>query len=116
LKTGVVWDASGGLEGGKTVRVWINGSNELSMSDTIDTTHLSATIMNGRHGGSFMNTDDLGFAWMDNLKIWNDVASEDPSWTVGVPEEALHPIYGPANGYTPKLTGPGNGVGYYYVP
>jgi len=52
------------------------------------------------------------------LVIWDHVVSENPSWLYngGVGREnALHYMYG-APDYRPKLTGPNNGVGYYYLP
>lgn len=70
--------------------------------------------------GSQANWDDWGgaSAHLDNLVIWDHVVSENPSWLYngGVGREnALHYMYG-APDYRPKLTGPNNGVGYYYLP
>ena len=62
--------------------------------------------------------------YLDNLKIWNHVVTEDPEfeWNGGAGREnALHEMYGrddddPEYDYRPKLTGPDGGVGYYYLP
>ncbi len=55
---------------------------------------------------------------LDNIVIWDHVVSENPSWLYNGGagrENALHYMYG-APDYRPKLTGPNNGVGYYYLP
>ena len=55
---------------------------------------------------------------VDNLKIWKESVALSPEWEYNAGNgrlDALHPIYGPTNGYKPALTSP-NGVGYYSVP
>jgi hypothetical protein len=101
----LVWDLSGGLSSGKTVRAFINGV-EVSTDQTWDP---------GVH-----YTQGYGRTYIDNMKIWDHVVSENPSWEYNNGsgrEDALHPIYGPEAGYKPLLDNAHNGgVGYYGAP
>lgn len=109
----VVWDRDKGLSGGTSLRVFVNGVEVLSSTTVIfgSNTHLTATTWSDWGAWSYV--------YLDNLKIWNHIASEDPSFEYNGGagnENGLHAIYGPTNNYCPDLTNPGNGVGYYYVP
>jgi len=111
----MVWANDRSLSGGKTIRIFINGQEYFSTAELIDTSGVIyfLGIM------SIVLSDQYGYNYWDNIKIWKHVVSEDPSWEYNSGagrEDALHEIYGPDNGYRPLLTGPGNGVGYYYVP
>lgn len=113
----VVWDIAQSLSNNiKTVRVFINGVEQASCSDVFTRGVFSCRAES--HMGIFGSNNKV-----DNIKIWKHVVSEDPNWEYrnGIGrEKALHVIYGPdANAeydYRPKLTGSGNGVGYYYIP
>jgi len=111
----VVWAEDRSLSDNKTVRVFINGQEYVSTTAIIDTE--GATYYKGLM--TFVLNEQYGYNYWDNIKIWKHVVSEDPSWEYNSGagrEDALHEMYGPDNGYRPLLTGPGNGVGYYYVP
>ena len=103
----IVWDNSCGLSGSKTVKVFFNNSEVLSSSEifAVDRLYLTFACVSG--------ADKAANMLFDNLKIWNHVVSENPSWEYnngdGI-EEALHIIYGQTSEYNP-----GNiQVGYFY--
>ncbi|OHD70640.1 MAG: hypothetical protein A2W19_01175 [Spirochaetes bacterium RBG_16_49_21] len=113
----IVWDNQAGLTGGNSIRVFANNvpicSSTASFSGTYRLYYL--TGING-----------TSRSFTDNLKIWNHVVSEDPSWEYNSGngrEDALHSIYGPASNYKPVLVksndgDPDNdgGVGFWAVP
>ncbi|HNV47879.1 MAG TPA: Ig-like domain-containing protein [Spirochaetota bacterium] len=114
----MIWDRSRGLQDGKSIRVFVNGVEAMSSSVVFNSTVGQKPYVTLY--GSQANWDDWGgaSAHLDNLVIWDHVVSENPSWLYngGVGREnALHYMYG-APDYRPKLTGPNNGVGYYYLP
>jgi len=124
----VAWDKSGGLEGGNTIAVYLDGQKRLWTNRTDWDTDASVfrmimaieayadetTSPYNEGGWNFM-----GIVAADNLQIWNHVITEDlnivDDMYRGEYENMLHPIYGEANGYRPKLDG-GSGVGYQYLP
>ncbi len=113
----IVWDNNGGLNSStKTIRIYIDGTERLSTNETLDFTSVWSTpygtsvkfnALCNTYGGDIR-------VYLDNVKFWNHVVSEDPYWEYNAGagrEDALHCIYGPANGYRP-----GNSqVGYYYL-
>jgi len=109
----MVWDTSNNLTGGKSVRVFLNGTEILSTTDaSLVPTGLFVIIY---------SVDGATSAGLSNIKTWNHVVTEDPSWEYNSGtgrEDALHTIYGSANGYKPVLdssSDPDSGVGYYYI-
>jgi len=125
----MVWDSGCSLDGGtKTIRLFIDGVeqiNSMAMLPDLTSWVLGMTMRSyayaiGLHYiGPYWGVDTKVYEYVENIKIWDHVVSEDPSWLYngGVGNEnALHVIYGSINNYQPKLTGTGNGVGYYYVP
>ncbi len=112
-----VWDINGGLTGGKTVRVFLNGDEVLSSTVVWNAgarmqVRMVASEMRYNHGVV------TATSWIDNLQMWDHNVSENPAWLYNNSagrETALHYMYG-APDYRPKLTGPNNGVGYYYLP
>lgn len=104
----VVWDKDAGLTSGKSVRIFANGVEYVPYS--------SAFVVGSKYLNIYLYTShSAAYTVMDNLKVWNHVVSEDPSWEYNSGtgrEDALHAIYGSGNGYKPSLTAPG-GVGYY---
>lgn len=120
----LIWDKDKGLTGGKSVRVFINGTEVLSSTVTLpDLTNYIMRIYTYLYvyhyvdDNQFLANKNWSYAYtrFDNLKMWDHVVSEDPTWESGVSkqEDSLHYIYGSANGYKPKLTGGAGGVGYY---
>ena len=112
----LVWDFAGGLVGGKTARAFINNSNECSTNQSFN---LSGYPVSFDH--SVLQISGTVAQIMDNVKIWDHVVSEDPSWEYNNGtgrEDALHPVYGEANGYKPMPLNSANsgGVGYYGAP
>jgi len=108
----IVWDIAGGLSGGKTIRVFFDGVEDLSTTNNFTVEDLFMTFANT------LGTDGA-CVYFDNLKIWKDqIVSEDPSWEYNSGtgrENALHEIYGSGSDYEPKLTsGDSGGVGYYF--
>jgi hypothetical protein len=120
-----VWDANAGLAGGKTVRVWIDGASSPQIETSTALPDLLSKTMSIFMSAYAYELDGM-WGWgtslssckIDNVKIWNYALPEDPSWEYNGGAgrvDALHPIYGEATGYRPKLTAPG-GVGFYCVP
>ena len=102
----IVWDYNKGLSGGKSIRVFKNGVENLSTTVTLPT-FTSNIIFRAYIWNSWLG-------W-DNVKIWNHVVTEDPAFEYNSGtgrESALHYIYGSANNYAPAITGAGNGVCY----
>ncbi len=111
----LLWDRNSGLSGGKSIRIFYNNSEILSYSGVIDTGIGSVEIT----GWAWRSTSGTERVYLDNIKVWNHVVSEDPAWlhnTGTGREDALHIIYDVNRDYTPAVTGNGNGVGYYYLP
>ncbi len=126
----VVWDNENGL-GGNSLRIFVDGVNVLSSSASLP--DLSSLVY-GLSYRAYVWTYiiDTGATaesnvYLDNLKIFNHVVTEipssqpNPSWEYNSGagrENAIHAVYGPdsnpAYDYMPKITGAGNGVGYYY--
>lgn len=109
----VVWDSAKGLSGGKAIRAWINGGNEISSTNDIPAvgSNFPAFIL-ATYGFDYAN------AQIDNPKYWDHVVSEDPAWEYNAGtgrEDAMHYLYGAGNNYKPQITGVNNGVGYYYL-
>lgn len=120
----LIWDKDKGLTGGKSVRVFINGTEVLSSTATLpDLTNYIMKIYSYLYvyhyvdDNTFWTNENWSYAYtrFDNIKIWDYVVSEDPTWESGETksEEALHPIYGSTAGYKPVLSGGAGGVGYY---
>ena len=88
----VVWDESGSLTGGNTIRYYIDGVLVLSTSGALTRDEdLSIELRSAGASGSVIRM------YMDNLKIWNHVIEEIPNmeYNGGTGnEDALHPIYG----------------------
>jgi hypothetical protein len=112
-----IWDKDAGLSGGLRIRFFIDGIELLTAVDDWSMGSLYLAFFIGDTAFVSVNIQ------IDNLKIWNHVVTEDPSfeWNGGAGREnALHVIYGadedPEYDYRPKLTGSGNGVGYYFMP
>lgn len=106
----IAFDADKGLSGGKSIRVFMNNAEIMSSDSTISGGNISLETLSNCALGA------IAWAKLDNLKIWNHVVSEDPSFEYNGGsgrETALHPVYGESDGYAPKLTGMGNGVGFY---
>lgn len=111
----IVWDSAKSLSGGKSVRVFVNGAEILSSTASLSDASAFNPYFQFEHAGDNWATMNTG---MDNIKMFDHVVSEDPSWEYNAGagrEYALHYIYGSASGYIPQLTGTNNGVGYYYL-
>lgn len=112
----VVLSKNADLTGGKSIRIFLNGI-EIMSSTTAFTPNINFLVHMLANNNSYPDTVSL-----DNLKIWDHIVSEDPSWEYNGGagrEDALHEIYGSANGYKPVLDSsstPDSGVGYYYLP
>jgi len=106
-----VWDSDKNLEGGKSVRVFVNGIEVLSTTDDLPTalaSYHARLVMR-----QYVSTSDGEYGIIDNFKLWNHVVSEDPSWCYNGGagrEDAIHEIYGSGNGYKPSSD---LDVGYY---
>ncbi|MCU0846984.1 MAG: LamG domain-containing protein [Spirochaetes bacterium] len=103
----IVWDNSGSLANGKTVKMYLDGN----LIDESDLAFEQDNIF--IHRQSYQ-----GFAAIDNLKIWNHVVTEDPRWEYNAGagnEGGLHSVYGLSANYMPKITGMGNGVGFNFL-
>lgn len=110
----IVWDNTAGLADGKTVRVFINGTEMLSTTTAV--TNLDEIVMQYRQDSTCVS-DATIMAGIDNLKIYKEVVTESPDWEYNGGtgrENALHFIYGAAFNYHPLLTGGASGVGYLY--
>ena len=108
----IVWDRSGGLSGGKTLRAFINGTEILSSTNTFDNMSSHNFMVQFSH---YNNVPSTFSTLIDNLKIWDRVVTEDPSWEYNGGtgrEDALHTIYGSGSGYKPVNLD----VGYHYLP
>jgi hypothetical protein len=105
----IVWNSSGSLTGGKSIRVFLNNVEKAS-STTIFTVN-----QNFLFSYALANTGATIATKIDNVKTWDYVVYEDASWDynsgLGI-EDSLHYMYGSTNSYKPKLSGVG-GVGYY---
>ena len=111
----IVWDKNKTLSGNtKTVRVWMNGTEILNTDVAL--TWQPDLQMSGYMGdrGDGSNAFDC---YLDNIKWWDFVVAEDPSWEYnsGIGrEDALNIIYSSKNEYKPVLNIENNsGVGYY---
>jgi hypothetical protein len=107
----VVWDIDGSLTGGKTVRVFLDGTTTEVCSTTSEWISGYCYLI-----GSVSEASDVLEKYneilLDNFKVWNHVVTEDPSWDWGGGsgiEGALHSIYG-SNAVPGSLT-----VGYFYI-
>jgi len=101
-----VIDESGGLSNNESVQVYINGIKVMSATKKFNS-DMFRIVMVQSEGG------DNAYWLIDNIKIWTHVVSENPSWLYNGGSgrrDALHTIYGPANGYKPGSVK----VGYYY--
>ena len=108
----IVWDADGGLTGGKTIRIF-EDTTEI-MSSTI---HFPAsTAANIGVSCWASNWGTRIWCGIGNVKIWNHVITEDPTWfqQASYAADSIHPIYSATNNYKPKLLALG-GVGYKYI-
>ena len=100
------------MSDGRSVRLWINGSNKLNSRDSIPS-------FVGTNLKIFMRLYCMhrsSYGYIDNVKVWNHVVSEEPAWIYNNGdgnENALHFLYGAENGYIPKLSGEDSGVGYF---
>lgn len=111
----IVWDQDKTLDGGKSIRVYMNGVEKMHTTSNINVENSPNFYVRYYHGSTSGYHGKLN---IDNLKIWDQVVSEDPSFEYNNGsgrEDALHVIYGSANGYKPQLTETGNGVSYYYT-
>jgi hypothetical protein len=110
-----VWDSAKGLAGGKSIRVWVDGANEIS--STADLPAVGANLPSftlASSGNTMYNC--WAYDYLDNPKYWNHVVTEDPSFEYNAGagrEDAMHYIYGAANSYKPNLAAASSGVGYY---
>ncbi|MBN1498443.1 MAG: hypothetical protein JXA07_16850 [Spirochaetes bacterium] len=119
----VIWNNDGfEQDGSLRIKVYVNNNLvAYTAVPVIGDPKIKVGLLSSRNIGS-------GYSAIDNLKIWSQVISENPSWEFNPDaegkgqgrESALHIIYGenedPNYDYRPKLTGSGNGVGYYYLP
>jgi len=108
----IVLDSDSKLKEDKSIRVFINGIERLKYSGTKSWNYGGVNIV--LYGGTEAVSLE-GSSYIDNLKIWNDVVSQDPSWEYNDGkgrEDAMHVIYGEKNDYKPKEVK----CGYYYVP
>jgi len=104
----IVWDKDKGLNG-KSVKLYINNLLILDTSTNITSWDQYAKFQ-------FYWWDDGDGKCkvkLDNVKLWNHIVSDDPTWIynggTGI-EEAIHEIYDPLNNYKPASVK----VGYYY--
>jgi hypothetical protein len=121
----IVWDKSGGLAGGKTMQVYANGTPVISITSSFTmpsdllVKYKSVCSAQGSliyeiyDGGQYTKQYQHSTAstdmTIDNLKVWNHMVSEDPTWinALASQEDAMHPVYGAANNYkanTVKVT------------
>lgn len=114
-----IWDKNSGLAGSKSFRIFIDGVEDTSMD--------SGTLLNNNIAFfkilmSSASSSTSARPRIDNLKIWDHVVSEDPSWIYNSGtgrEDAIHSIYDSGNNYSPVLDSsstPDSGVGYIYIP
>lgn len=105
-----MWDKDKGLNGGKSIRVFLNGTEILSTTENLPSMISTIPEAHIRNDG---NSEGV-YTYIDNLKIWNHVVSEDPSFEYNSGdgrEEALHAIYSSVNDYKPSNLQ----IGGYYV-
>ncbi len=101
----IAWDVDGGLQGGKTIRVFINGVEVNSTNQTFRTDGLYIRAHNSSTSTAASIID------LANIKAWDQVISETPNWLFDdntTKENALHPIYASTN-YEPLSIN----VGYF---
>lgn len=109
----VLIDTDKNLSDSKSFIVFMNGEEVLSYSGDFDLSDRVLQIKQGIQASTYTQ-----FAHIDNLKIWNHIPTEDPSFEYNGGEgreDALHAIYSEDNDYKPVLSG-SSGVGYYYLP
>jgi len=131
------WDAAKSFNG-KSVIIYVDNIEQLSSTATLPAVLSNNTVpvitiygnaygLSGWDCGSYQVASQASaHSFIDNIKWFTHVVKQDgvpvgPSWeydhSVYTIDDALHPIYGSANGYKPKLKVENNGgVGYYYVP
>jgi hypothetical protein len=109
----VVWDRSLGLTGGKAIRVFVNNTEILSSTNAF--TDMSSFNFRWQLYAWSLSASNPSNSICDNLKIWNHVVSENPSFEYNAGtgrEDALHEMYTSTGGYTPINLD----VGYHYAP
>jgi hypothetical protein len=125
-----VWDSGKGLSGGKSMRVFLNGTEVIALANDLPPALESVQFENSfttyAAGGRapIGGADGSGEVGFDNIKIWSTVVSESPLWEFQNNfDDGLCPVYGLVNRYRPVLTrsndgNPANdgGVGFFYIP
>ena len=108
----ILVDRTASLSGGKTGIVFINGVEEFS----------TTTVPSAGAGTFWLSISGYGvqttYFYFDNIKIWNHIVSEDPSFEYNSGsgrETFIHNIYASGNNYQPVLNGASSGLGYYYI-
>lgn len=113
----IAWDQAKSLSGGKSIRVFLNGSEVISTTNNLPSLtdlNFSAVAGRGASGFAMQSTSAYyGYTWLDNVKIWTDII-EDPSFEYNSGtgrESALHNIYGSSNNCQPSMS-----FKYKYIP
>lgn len=89
----IVVDKDAGLNSGKSIRVWVNGSEILYSTETFELGNINLSLRLDNIG------TETGSLFFDNLKIWND-AIEDASYEYNSGtgnENLLHKLWFPQN-------------------
>lgn len=103
----IVWDINKGLSGGKSIRIFVNGVERCSTTNSFTNSDILCFKVGSSYTGGSADLE----AWFDNIKIWNH-AIDDPAFEYNSGtgrESALHPCYGSTDGYVPSV----NTVGYF---
>ena len=96
----LVWDETGGLSGGKCLRYFQDGVESFYLEGSY------LNIADSFYLGIGSASKDWGTTGIDNIKLWDHVVSEDPSFEYNGGtgrEDAMHPIYGATDGYKPNI-------------
>jgi hypothetical protein len=109
-----------GIDGSQdTVRIYVDNTLFCSTTENYNATSCIPELFAETYAGDSPYHSDV---IIDNIKIWDYVVSEDPSWiydyenAIDATDDALHPVYGDygadstSDDYKPKNVQ----VGYYY--
>jgi hypothetical protein len=114
-----VWSKDNDLGSSKSVKVYIDGTEQLSSTATLNNATSKSPYGYLR---TYSLTNGIGaqwgtaHIWFDNVKVFNH-AIDDPAWEYNSGsgrEDAIHPIYGSGANYKPLHTSTNSGgVGYF---
>ncbi|MCG8572509.1 MAG: hypothetical protein MJB14_20440, partial [Spirochaetes bacterium] len=92
----IVMDKNAGLSNGKAVRVYINNHLVMEHDETFNLVNDFSISYEGNNSST-----EIAYYYFDNIKIWDYIVSENPSWetqsadpeNILIPSDLLKPIY-----------------------